>query len=58
MPEARFELARGCPRWILSPLRLPFRHSGRAGNIASVEEPGKPEAPLVEGQARDSIPLP
>jgi hypothetical protein len=28
MPEARFELARGCPRWILSPLRLPFRHSG------------------------------
>jgi hypothetical protein len=29
MPEARFELARGCPRWILSPLRLPFRHSGR-----------------------------
>lgn len=33
MPEARFELARGCPRWILSPLRLPFRHSGRAGNF-------------------------
>ena len=30
MPEARFELARGCPRWILSPLRLPFRHSGEA----------------------------
>ncbi len=28
MPEARVELARGCPRWILSPLRLPFRHSG------------------------------
>ena len=28
MPEARFELARGCPRWIWSPLRLPFRHSG------------------------------
>jgi hypothetical protein len=28
MPEARFELARGCPRRILSPLRLPFRHSG------------------------------
>ena len=30
MPEARVELARGCPRRILSPLRLPFRHSGRA----------------------------
>jgi hypothetical protein len=29
MPEARVELARGCPRRILSPLRLPFRHSGR-----------------------------
>ena len=28
VPEARFELARGCPRRILSPLRLPFRHSG------------------------------
>ena len=28
MPEARVELARGCPRGILSPLRLPFRHSG------------------------------
>src|SRR5512140_1453910 len=30
MPEARVELARGCPRRILSPLRLPFRHSGPA----------------------------
>ena len=28
VPEARLELARGCPRWILSPLRLPFHHSG------------------------------
>ncbi len=28
MPEARVELARGRPRRILSPLRLPFRHSG------------------------------
>jgi hypothetical protein len=28
VPEARVELARGCPRRILSPLRLPFRHSG------------------------------
>jgi inorganic pyrophosphatase len=36
VPEARFELARGCPRWILSPLRLPFRHSGRAGNFTLV----------------------
>src|SRR5207244_8069124 len=29
MPEERVELSRGCPRGILSPLRLPFRHSGR-----------------------------
>src|SRR6266516_5605173 len=28
MPEERVELSRGCPRGILSPLRLPFRHSG------------------------------
>src|SRR5687767_8932551 len=28
MPEARLELAWGCPRRILSPLRMPFRHSG------------------------------
>src|SRR3954469_9856922 len=36
VPEARVELARGCPRRILSPLRLPFRHSGR-GQISSGE---------------------
>src|SRR2546422_7898599 len=28
MPEERVELSRGCPRGILSPLLLPFRHSG------------------------------
>ena len=31
MPEARFKTARACRRWILSPLRLPFRHSGSLG---------------------------
>jgi hypothetical protein len=36
VPEARVELARGCPRWILSPLRLPFRHSGRG-----LDQPGR-----------------
>src|SRR5256885_10917291 len=30
MPEERVELSWGCPRRILSPLRLPFRHSGRS----------------------------
>ncbi len=28
MPGERVELSRGCPRRILSPLRLPFRHPG------------------------------
>ncbi len=31
MPEVRVELTRGCPHRILSPARLPFRHSGRVG---------------------------
>src|SRR3954451_5710839 len=31
MPEERVELSRGCPLRILSPVRLPFRHSGRRG---------------------------
>jgi hypothetical protein len=34
VPEARVELARGCPRRILSPLRLPFRHSGAAVKVS------------------------
>jgi hypothetical protein len=28
VPEEGVEPSRGCPRWILNPLRLPFRHSG------------------------------
>ena len=40
MPEARFELARGCPRWILSPLRLPFRHSGHCLTYTSTRFEG------------------
>ena len=28
VPEGRLELPQSCPRRILSPLRLPFRHSG------------------------------
>ena len=31
VPERRLELLRGRPRRILSPLRLPFRHSGFIG---------------------------
>ncbi len=37
MPEVRVELTRGCPHRILSPARLPFRHSGSGpGNIAGL----------------------
>ena len=43
MPEARVELARGCPRWILSPLRLPFRHSGWGHNSRGIESPAQGE---------------
>ena len=28
VPEERLELSRGCPRTILSRVRIPFRHSG------------------------------
>ena len=31
VPEARLELAQGCPYRILSPARLPFHHSGITG---------------------------
>jgi hypothetical protein len=37
VPEARVELARGCPRRILSPLRLPFRHSGAVESSSGSE---------------------
>lgn len=36
MPGGRLELPRGCPRWILSPLRLPFRHPGKTLSILSI----------------------
>ena len=34
VPEVGFEPTRCCHRGILSPLRLPFRHSGAAGILA------------------------
>ena len=34
VPRAGLEPACGCPRWILSPLRLPFRHLGRSKSAA------------------------
>ena len=33
VPRAGLEPACGCPRWILSPLRLPFRHLGFSNQI-------------------------
>ena len=43
VPGERLELSRPCGRWILSPLRLPFRHPG-AGLIVIIKHfplPGK-----------------
>jgi hypothetical protein len=45
VPEARVELARGCPRWILSPLRLPFRHSGAGNSGVSLRAETNSEPP-------------
>ena len=54
VPRAGLEPA--CPygRWILSPLRLPFRHLGIGENEAALaaEDEIVPE-PLVTGQAGD-----
>ena len=36
VPEAGLEPARPCGQWILSPSRLPFRHSGRDGDCREV----------------------
>jgi hypothetical protein len=33
VPGERLELSRPCGRWILSPLRLPFRHPGAGRNV-------------------------
>ena len=37
VPEPRFELGRPCGLRSLSPLRLPFRHSGRAARVAGAK---------------------
>jgi hypothetical protein len=47
VPEARVELARGCPRRILSPLRLPFRHSGYRDKIIRSETGRTPFYPAA-----------
>ena len=36
VPRAGLEPARGCPRRILSPLRLPFRHLGTSRSVRLV----------------------
>jgi hypothetical protein len=38
VPRAGLEPACGCPRWILSPLRLPFRHLGISNQINALAE--------------------
>ena len=51
MPEARVELARGCPRWILSPLRLPFRHSG----LRYLRRDGPDRKPPIASRRRSRV---
>src|SRR6266849_10379872 len=67
MPEERVELSWGCPRRILSPLRLPFRHSGRSPrakytqNHAAATEQRVPAAKRrrnVFAKSRDPAALP
>ena len=41
VPGVRIELTRGCPRGILSPLRLPFRHPGKC--LLYIVNPGRVE---------------
>ena len=50
VPEARLELAQGCPYRIFSPARLPFHHSGTeeycgviliTDSSARMQEPGR-----------------
>ena len=36
VPKAGLEPARSCPRGILSPLRLPFRHFGAIGGTTQI----------------------
>ena len=48
MPGAGIEPAWDCSRGILSPLRLPFRHPGRADNVG---DPGRGKKPWTVGHA-------
>ena len=58
MPEARVELARGCPRRILSPLRLPFRHSGYGDKINGPDRARTPLALQVRTSHPRSVSFP
>src|SRR5439155_16149150 len=42
VPEERVELSWGCPRRILSPVRLPFRHSGAGTQLSASESSRHP----------------
>ena len=43
VPEEGFEPSLSCPRRILSPLRLPFRHSGMALILTLIAPRVKPD---------------
>ena len=46
VPEVRVELTRPCGRGILSPLRLPFRHSGERSFAQAVYQQSNGESVL------------
>ncbi len=57
VPGERLELSRPCGRWILSPLRLPFRHPGVGGIVIIKHFPalGKANNVLRLIQTRNAI---
>lgn len=55
VPRAGLEPARGCPRRILSPLRLPFRHLGTRGD--SQTQVGHLSKGIAGGNGADSAQL-
>ena len=48
VPEEGFEPSLSCPRRILSPLRLPFRHSGTALILTLIAPRVKPRRPALK----------
>ena len=55
VPEEGFEPSLSCPRRILSPLRLPFRHSGVPLILTFIAPPVKPQRPFPSHASRPAV---